>query len=166
MHYIIKDNKIAGYISGDIQNLKSDHTIIEGISNELVETYYDVETNSIKAKPAPPEGNYYWKDNEWLPLIEEIPFHSPDLLGMFEALRDTDIWNKMLVAGTKSLKLNLAVTLVITAFTATKSVKGLESSLIRLREALVDNNASSDFTEDEVVMLNELFTKYNINISL
>lgn len=167
MFYIIQNNKIKLRIEqGNAEAYKNypEYTVLEGEPN----SYYDVEKKELVVIPPKPEGNYIWAETEWVdttPSIPEAP-KLPDFDNFMRSMRDTDAWNKIKLCGTKSLTLNMASTVLIAALTASKSTIGTTEALADLRAAMVASTQVSDFTEEELQLINDTFEANNINIVL
>lgn len=167
MFYIIQNNKIKFRIEqGEAEAYKEfpEYTVLEGEVN----SYYDAEKKELVVIPPKPEGNYTWADDKWVNVTPSIPLASklPDFDNFMRSMRGTDAWNKIKLCGTKSLTLNMASTMLIAALTASKSTIGTTEALADLRAAMKASNQVSDFTKEEVDVINQKFQANNISIVL
>lgn len=170
MFYVIQDNQVKFIVEdgGDASpyNDVEEYTVLEG----NVGTYYDLKQYKVLLIPPKPTegGEYIWTGQEWSEVSRpnENVYSFPDFTGLLESLRGSDVWNKIIADGGKTLKVNIAVTLLIAAVTATKNIAGIKEALKAYHSAVTDSAQTVPFSKEQQQELQEKLDECNININL
>lgn len=169
MFYVIQDNQVKFVVEegSDASPYKDveGYTVLEGD----VETYYDLkECKVLIIPPKPIQGEYIWTGQEWSEVSRpnENVYSLPDFTGLLESLRGSDVWNKIIADGGKTLKVNIAVTLLIAAVTATKNISGIKEALKAYHSAVTDSAQTVPLSKEQQQELQEKLDQCNININL
>lgn len=93
-------------------------------------------------------------------------FKVPDF-GLFIAIMSqSPLWAFLIGISSYSLKLQTGFTMVLTSITATRSVEGLKQSMTFLRGVMQDSSKVSDFSDEQLLFINNAFIQCNIDIIL
>lgn len=82
------------------------------------------------------------------------PFNS-----LVDLLRQSTLWDRIIDDGEKSLKLNIAVTLLIAAVTTTKNVDGFKQAIKKYFEGLESTKSAKVFDDNEKKLLQDYIYK-------
>ena len=151
MLYVIKDDKLYIKVSGEYN--PEDYESFTTIEDERTELVYNSETKELeeRKRKEPTE-------------VESFTF--PNYIGLYESMRGSDVWNKITNDGSKTLKINIAVTMLIAAVTATKSVEGLKDALKAYVEAIADSSQATDLSDEQIEEMQEAFDSNNIDVQM
>lgn len=135
MLYVIKENKLYLKVSGNYNITDfQDKLAIEDDRPDLVwdSTNQKLVTQTVKVTQEP---------NPMQNVILRKDLH--------ELMRGSALLDRVLDDGEKSLKLNIAVTLLIAAITTTKNVDDFKASLKKYLAALQDTKSAKELTDNE-----------------
>lgn len=155
MLYIIKNNKVYMTVSGNYN--PDEYREFLTIEDDRTNLVYNPKKDRLEP--------------ETFSRIEEPVFDAMELFGTKKPLQDsigsTPLWAKMIEDGEKSLKLNIAVTLLITAVTSTKNNAGFIQGLQKYFRGLEDTSKASPLTQEELGLLQQLIndSEFEVNLS-
>ena len=151
MLYVIKNDRVYIKVSGqyDLEDY-ADYKTFEDDRPDLV---YSTETEELVEKD--PNAK-----------LETQSFKLPNYIGLYESMRGSDVWNKITNDGSKTLRINIAVTMLIAAVTATKSLEGLKDALKAYVEAIADSSQTTYLSDEQVQEMQDAFDANNIEIQM
>lgn len=85
---------------------------------------------------------------------------------LVEELRNTNLWNRILEDGEKTLKLNIAVTLLMTTITTTKNNEAFIEGIKKYFAGLKDSSKAYEFSKEEKALLQSLINKSEFKVNL
>ena len=149
MLYVIKDNYVYMKVSGNysLEDYK-DYFVVEDERTNLV---WNNSKQKLEEESTEPPKEY------------DPGEHMPRYHKLADLMRETELWARILEDGEKSLKLNVAVTLLIASVTTTENVADLKSSLKKYFKGLEDSKSAKVFSTEELVELQDYLnqTKFN-----
>lgn len=170
MLFLIKNKELQFKVEAD------DLSQFEGLYDEVLEgeenDHYDPFTNSLITVPPKPDDadDYVWYEGKWVSgtqtVVSTLNTLRPDFDAFMIGMRGTDMWNKIKYISTKSLRLNMAGTMLLAALTASKSTLGVKEAMEDLRSAMVESSQVGDFSNDEIDFINTRFKEHNISLVL
>ena len=103
------------------------------------------------------------------PVVESLPIPEPlkiaDYNGFLSSVRGGKTWKKLKKLGTKSTRLNMAVTMLSMAVVS-QSTAGMVEAFDDLRDAMIASNKTDDFSKEELAEINGALAYFNIHIVL
>jgi hypothetical protein len=171
MKYLIEGTEVVQYLQIPEDLIPHNLKVADGDdSSDISQVYYDPATDNVKLKPPRPSDRHEWGSAvlAWVEREEEVtqPGPDPSFMDLFDSFRGTAIWDKIKMAGATSLRLNLAVTMLVTALTASKNKGGLQDAIAELRAGLDAEASTTDFTTEEISQINTLLSEHGFDFHL
>ncbi len=173
MLFVIKNNRLLFKIDSDNPDIYTGEFDLILVGQET--DFYDESKNVLVSTVNAPSEQHEWIDNQWLvrEKIDVNPVFVPLIAfsNFYQDIKNSDIWQVIKTHGSKSLKLNLAVTMLINSVTTTFSTSDFKESFTDFVTGFYEYNLSIE-NQDVVVDLKlidfvqNLLDKHRIPVTL
>ena len=150
MLYVIKEDRVYMVVKGDYK--KSDYQEYQTFEDPRSNLVYNALGKFLEVRPTPEK-------------IDVLPFELKST-NLVDTIRNTSLWDRLLDDGEKSLKLNIAVTLLISAVTTTKNNDAFIQGVIKYFSGLKDSTKTKEFSSQEIELLQTLIDDSEFNLDL
>lgn len=162
MYLLIQNEQIVG-TTDNPRNEIAGFEIVEGPDLPIELLYFD--GSRIQVKPEPPSELHFWQNNQWR-LPEPSVAVRENWDGLVIALRGSSFWGKVYTAAGRTLKANVAWTLLYGTLTKTHNLQDLNFAIVEIREAMRGITGIGDFTTEEITALNQLLDDNGFTLRL